>query len=140
MKYTYELLEARSCYADGLYEDALQTLEKIPDSERSAEWYAFCAEIEDKLERYYDALHSLQIAIEMEPDNPIYKKQRKNYRKTLKSKGVVLPKDQKAKVQGILPAWCGSKCCTDECVCECCAEVCVTGACECCCESLGGCN
>ena len=143
MEYTYELLEARDCYAAGQYEDALTQLRKIPDSERDASWYAFRAEIEDRLERYYDALHSLRIAIELDPKNKVYKEQLKDYRKKLKKQGVPVEAKGTEKMTlgmaGGFATVCDSfkqkdfsGCC--EAGCECCGEGCLEGICESACD------
>ncbi|MBQ7355503.1 MAG: hypothetical protein IJW62_08300 [Clostridia bacterium] len=129
----YEMLEARSLFATGQYEDALAQLDKIPESERDGEWYVFRAEIEDKLERYYDALYSLRRAIELEPKNKAYKERLKEYRKKLKEQGVPSASGKTVK-SGCLPSCCGNKCCTNEFCCECGGECC----CECCCEICDG--
>jgi hypothetical protein len=147
MEYTYELLEARDRFAIGQYEEALAVLEKIPDSERNAEWYAFRAEIEDKLERYYDALHSLRIAIELDPKNKVYKEQLKDYRKKLKKQGVPVEAKGAEKMTLGMAAGFASVCdsfrnkdCSG--CCEACGEGCCEACGEVCCEALGeaGCD
>ncbi len=130
---TYEMLEARDRFAAGQYEDALAELNKISEAERDGEWYVFRSVIEDKLERYYDALYSLRRAIELEPKNKAYKERLKTYRKKLKEQGVPSASGKKVK-SGCLPACCGNKCCTNEFCCECGVECC----CECCCEICDG--
>ncbi|MBQ7827931.1 MAG: hypothetical protein IJX47_06440 [Clostridia bacterium] len=132
---TYELLEARHRFAAGQYEDALAELDKIPEAERDGDWYVFRSEIEDKLERYYDALHSLRIAIELAPKNKVYKARLKEYRKKLKAQGVPSASGKKVK-SGCLPSCCGNECCTNEFCCECGGECCCSGTCECLCESI----
>ena len=134
---TYEMLEARQLMEAGQYEDALAVLCKIPQKERNGAWYVFRGEIEDQLERYYDALHSLNQAVEIEPDNLTYKQQLKDYRKKLRGKGVLLPSEKKPK-KGKLPSCC-DKCCQNDCCTECGAEICCGMGCECFCESLSGC-
>ena len=147
MEYTYELLEARDRYAIGQYEEALDVLKKIPDSERNAAWYAFRAEIEDHLERYYDALHSLRVAIELEPKNKAYKEQLKNYRKKLKKQGVPVEAKGAEKMTVGMAAGFASVCdsfkrkdcsgCGDAC-----GEICCEGCCEGCCQGVAeaGCD
>ena len=147
MEYSYELLEARGYYAAGQYEDALTQLRKIPDSERNAEWYSFRAEIEDKLERYYDALHSLKLAIELDPKNKVYKEKLKDYRKKLKKQGVPIAAEGGEKVGLALAAIPASACNSfrnkdfSGC-CEVCCEGCGEGCCQGCCEAIGeaGCD
>ena len=124
MQDIYELLEARQRFAAEQYEEALAELNMIPESARDAEWYAFRFEIEDKLERYYDALHSLKIATELDPKNKVYKERLKAYRKALKS--AVDSSDSKEKSK-----------CSDNCF-ECCGEFCCAGTCECICDGLSG--
>ncbi len=147
MEYTYEMLEARSCYAAGQYEDALTQLRKIPDSERDASWYAFRAEIEDQLERYYDALHSLRLAIELEPKNKVYKERLKDYRKKLKKQGVPIEAKGGEKVALGMAVGFGSACDSFRSkdfsgCCEACCEGCGDACCQGCCESIGeaGCD
>lgn len=147
MEYTYELLEARDRYAIGQYEEALTVLEKIPDSERDAAWYAFRAEIEDKLERYYDALHSLRIAIELDPKNKVYKERLKDYRKKLKKQGVPVAAKGGEKA-GLAWAAVPASVCDSfrnkdiSGCCEACCEGCGDACCQGCCESIGeaGCD
>lgn len=124
MQDIYELLEARQRFAAEQYEEALAELNMIPESVRDAEWYAFRFEIEDKLERYYDALHSLKIATELDPKNKVYKERLKAYRKALKS--AVDSSDSKEKSK-----------CSDNC-CECWGEFCCAGTCECICDGMSG--
>ncbi|MBQ8287571.1 MAG: hypothetical protein IJX76_02225 [Clostridia bacterium] len=130
---TYEMYEARTLFAAGQYEDALAELNEIPESARDAVWYAFRSEIEDKLERYYDALHSLRIAIELAPKNKVYKERLKEYRKKLKMQSADSSENKhctKARCGELMKEGCG----------ECCAELCCAGTCECLCEGLGGCG
>ncbi len=128
MEYPYELLKARDFFAEGKYEHALEELNWIPESERNAPWYAFRAEIEDKLERYYDALRSLQLATELEPKNKVYKERLKEYRQKLKD--LTDPPKEKADRKRTILSICG----------ELGAELCCAGTCECLCEGLSGCG
>ena len=125
MEDTYEMLEARRLLAEGKYEEALAELDKPYLSQRNAEWYFLRAEIENKLERYYDSLKSLERAIELDPKNKAYKQRQKQYRKELKN---AVGSAEKAKSD--------SKC-RDNCG-ECCGELCCAGLCECICDGMGG--
>ena len=126
MSDTYEMLEARALLAEGKYEEALAELDAPYVSQRNAEWYFLRAEIEEKLERYYDCLKSLEYAVELDPKNKAYKQRLKEYRKKLKNAVKSSDKEENWKSK-----------CSDNC-CECWGELCCAGTCECICDGMSG--
>lgn len=68
------LTAARNFISTGHYQEALNVLDSIPQGERTARWYYYCAIANFRLGNRTQAASNAQQAVDMEPDNYEYRR------------------------------------------------------------------